>query len=115
MRMADVGECSAKGHGTIARERPKHAASGDIAADQSEQGGNEGEDEESQGAAAGSSGLAVNFSERICAAGGNGGKVVNGVEDCDGVKESGDEADACLGQNSFRNVDAWAARVSMSF
>lgn len=80
----DVGEEAGEGRGVVAGESPEAAAGGDVAAYATDEVGEEGEEEEADGAGFCGGGLAVDFGEgEKVGAGEDGGEVGDAVEDGD--------------------------------
>ena len=102
----DVAEPFREGRCAVARQCPESSAGGDVAASGCDQGGQEGDEQKAQSAAAGAGGLVVDLGEGEERAVGDCVDVLDGVEDGDHVADAGDEADAHLGQDGLGDVAA---------
>lgn len=104
---ADASKPSRERSGAVTRNGPECTAGGDVAAAGSNKGRQESDDQETESAAMGAGGLAVDLSKREEGGRvGHLGEVVNGIEDCDHVADTSDETDTHLGQDSLGDISA---------
>lgn len=103
----DAAKPVGKGGGSVASKGPEGTASGDVATAAGDDGGQESHDQQSKGSASGSGGLVVDLGEREAVnAGDDLAEIVDRVENGNHVKDTGDEANAHLSQDSLGNVTA---------
>lgn len=103
----DAAEPLGEGGGSVASKGPESTAGGDIAAAASDEGRQKGDDQQSESSASGSSGLVVDFGKgETVDAGDDLWEVIDRVEDGNHVKDTGDEANAHLGEDGLGDVTA---------
>ena len=102
---------AAKRRSIVTGERPERPAYHGEAADCSDEGRDERDNEEADGRCIRASGLTVDQGEWEDGVGGEDGvEIRDGVEDCDEVAETGEERCDILGQDRLGDIDAWSER-----
>lgn len=103
----DAAEPFGEGSGSVASKGPEGTTGGDVAAAASDEGRQEGDDQQSESSASGSGGLVVDLGKgKTVDAVDDLWEVIDRVEDGNHVKDTGDEANAHLGQNGLGDVTA---------
>lgn len=109
---ADASKPAREGGSTVAGDGPQCAAGGDIAARGGNQGGQEGDNQETKSTASGSGSLLVDRGQGEVVRGTDDrGKVIDGVEDSDHVEDTSDETDSHLGKDSLGDVTARPKKI----
>lgn len=112
--VADATEDAGEGGRVVAGQSPEGAAGGEVAAEERDDVGQDGDDEQADGAARGAGRLLIDGGEgEEEGAFEDGVEVGDAVEDGDEVGEACDEADDELGEDGFGDVLAWpGGRIS---